>query len=72
MNATPAAPPRAPVALFAPSPTSSVRPEAPPLPPARRTPLAVWKAFALAGTWVGLKLRPLFGLINPRPGDGVC
>ncbi|MFF5896924.1 YeeE/YedE family protein [Streptomyces argenteolus] len=32
----------------------------------------VWGAFALAGTWVGLKLRPLFGLGNPKPGDGVC
>ncbi|WP_320773464.1 YeeE/YedE family protein [Streptomyces sp. CRN 30] len=32
----------------------------------------LWGAFALAGTWVGLKLRPLFGLGNPKPGDGVC
>jgi uncharacterized membrane protein YedE/YeeE len=32
----------------------------------------VWGAFALAGTWAGLKLRPLFGLANPKPGDGVC
>ncbi|WP_217255002.1 YeeE/YedE family protein [Streptomyces sp. AC602_WCS936] len=32
----------------------------------------LWAAFALAGTWVGLKLRPLFGLGNPKPGDGVC
>ncbi len=32
----------------------------------------LWGAFALAGTWVGLTLRPLFGLGNPKPGDGVC
>lgn len=32
----------------------------------------LWGAFALGGTWVGLKLRPLFGLANPKPGDGVC
>ncbi|MFD4260373.1 YeeE/YedE thiosulfate transporter family protein [Streptomyces sp. NPDC058534] len=32
----------------------------------------LWGAFALAGTWVGLRLRPLFGLGNPKPGDGVC
>ncbi|MER5475812.1 YeeE/YedE family protein [Streptomyces sp. NPDC002734] len=32
----------------------------------------LWGAFALGGTWVGLKLRPLFGLGNPKPGDGVC
>ncbi|MGW0605113.1 YeeE/YedE family protein [Streptomyces sp. NPDC002640] len=32
----------------------------------------LWGAFALGGTWIGLKLRPLFGLGNPRPGDGVC
>ena len=28
--------------------------------------------FALGGTWVGLKLRPLFGLGNPKPSDSVC
>nr|WP_228122556.1 YeeE/YedE family protein [Saccharothrix syringae] len=32
----------------------------------------LWGVFALGGTWVGLKLRPLFGLANPKPGDGVC
>ena len=32
----------------------------------------VWGACALAGTWAGLKLRPGFGLANPKPGDGVC
>ncbi|MFE9726779.1 YeeE/YedE family protein [Streptomyces sp. NPDC005794] len=32
----------------------------------------LWGAVALAGTWLGLKLRPLFGLGNPKPGDGVC
>ncbi|MFD7920908.1 YeeE/YedE family protein [Streptomyces sp. NPDC059740] len=32
----------------------------------------VWGAVALVGTWVGLRLRPLFGLGNPRPGDSVC
>jgi len=32
----------------------------------------LWAVLALAGTWVGLRLRPLFGLGNPRPGDSVC
>jgi uncharacterized membrane protein YedE/YeeE len=32
----------------------------------------IWAAFALFGTWVGLKLRPLFGLGNPAPTDSVC
>lgn len=32
----------------------------------------LWAVFALAGTWVGLKLRPLFGLGNPKPTDGAC
>ncbi|MFF0211579.1 YeeE/YedE family protein [Streptomyces althioticus] len=32
----------------------------------------IWGATALLGTWAGLKLRPLFGLGNPKPGDGVC
>ena len=32
----------------------------------------LWGAFALLGTWAGLKLRPLFGLGNPKPGDGIC
>ncbi|MFI8952673.1 YeeE/YedE family protein, partial [Streptomyces sp. NPDC053750] len=37
----PAAPPRATTPLLAPSPTSSERPQAPPLTPVRRTPLVV-------------------------------
>ncbi|GAB3754569.1 YeeE/YedE family protein [Microlunatus parietis] len=32
----------------------------------------LWAAFALGGTWVGLKLRPLFGLGNPKPNDSIC
>lgn len=32
----------------------------------------IWGAVALIGTWAGLKLRPLFGLGNPKPGDSVC
>jgi uncharacterized membrane protein YedE/YeeE len=32
----------------------------------------VWGLCAMAGTWAGLKLRPAFGLGNPKPGDGVC
>ena len=32
----------------------------------------LWGVFALGGTWIGLKLRPLFGLGNPRPTDSVC
>ncbi|WP_375002854.1 YeeE/YedE family protein [Aeromicrobium sp. CTD01-1L150] len=32
----------------------------------------VWGLVALAGTWVGLRLRPLFGLAVPRPKDTVC
>ena len=32
----------------------------------------IWGAVALVGTWAGLRLRPLFGLGNPKPGDGVC
>lgn len=24
------------------------------------------------GTWLGLRLRPLFGLVNPKPTDSVC
>ena len=31
-----------------------------------------WGALALAGTWAGLKVRPLFGLANPKPTDSVC
>ncbi|MFJ9407183.1 YeeE/YedE family protein [Streptomyces sp. NPDC101393] len=32
----------------------------------------IWGATALLGTWAGLKLRPVFGLANPRAGDGIC
>lgn len=32
----------------------------------------VWGIMALLGTWVGLRLRPVFGLSRPRPTDGVC
>jgi uncharacterized membrane protein YedE/YeeE len=32
----------------------------------------LWAVTALMGTWVGLKLRPLFGLTNPKPTDSVC
>ena len=32
----------------------------------------VWGAVALLGTWVGLRLRPLFRLGVPKQGDGVC
>ncbi|WP_037333546.1 YeeE/YedE family protein [Saccharomonospora piscinae] len=32
----------------------------------------LWAVFALGGTWVGLKLRPLFGLTVPKPSDSVC
>ena len=32
----------------------------------------LWGIFALAGTWVGLKLRPLFGLANPIRTDSIC
>ncbi len=32
----------------------------------------IWGAVALGGTWAGLRLRPYFGLGNPKPGDGVC
>lgn len=32
----------------------------------------VWGVFALLGTYVGLKLRPLFGLTNPKPADSIC
>lgn len=32
----------------------------------------VWGVMALVGTWIGLRLRPLFGLSRPRPTDGVC
>lgn len=32
----------------------------------------VWGFAALAGTWVGLRGRQLFGLANPAPSDSVC
>jgi uncharacterized membrane protein YedE/YeeE len=32
----------------------------------------LWGVFALAGTWIGLKLRPVFGLGNPAPTDSIC
>ena len=32
----------------------------------------VWALFALVGTWVGLKARPVFGLSVPKPEDSVC
>ncbi|MFE4371660.1 YeeE/YedE family protein [Streptomyces sp. NPDC056835] len=32
----------------------------------------IWGAVAILGTWAGLKLRPLFALSNPKPGDGIC
>ena len=32
----------------------------------------IWGLMALGGTWIGLRLRPLFGLTNPRPTDSVC
>jgi hypothetical protein len=32
----------------------------------------VWGVMALAGTFVGLRLRPLFGLTNPKPVDSIC
>ena len=32
----------------------------------------VWGVFALLGTYVGVKLRPLFGLTNPKPADSIC
>ena len=32
----------------------------------------IWGACAIAGTVAGLRLRPLFGMRNPRPTDAVC
>ncbi len=32
----------------------------------------IWGAVALGGTWVGLRLRPFFGLDVPKRYDGVC
>lgn len=32
----------------------------------------IWAVVALAGTWVGLKLRPYFGLGVPKSQDSIC
>jgi uncharacterized membrane protein YedE/YeeE len=32
----------------------------------------LWGLLAIAGTYVGLRVRPWFGLANPKPGDSVC
>lgn len=32
----------------------------------------LWGVLALSGTFLGLKLRPVFGLGNPKPSDSVC
>lgn len=32
----------------------------------------LWGVLAIAGTYAGLRLRPLFGLTNPKPTDSVC
>ncbi|GAA0519628.1 membrane protein [Saccharopolyspora subtropica] len=32
----------------------------------------LWGATAIAGTYAGVALRPLFGLTNPKPSDAVC
>jgi hypothetical protein len=32
----------------------------------------IWGAMALLGTYVGIRLRPLFGLTNPLPTDSAC
>ena len=32
----------------------------------------LWGAMALGGTWLGLKLRPRFGLAVPRRTDSSC
>jgi uncharacterized membrane protein YedE/YeeE len=32
----------------------------------------LWAVMAIAGTYAGLALRPLFGLSNPKPSDSVC
>jgi hypothetical protein len=32
----------------------------------------IWGVMALLGTFVGLRLRPLFGLSNPTPSDSIC
>ena len=32
----------------------------------------IWGVTALGGTWLGLRLRSVFGLTNPKPSDSVC
>ncbi len=32
----------------------------------------LWGVFALGGTWLGLRLRPLFGLANSAPSVSSC
>jgi branched-subunit amino acid ABC-type transport system permease component len=32
----------------------------------------VWGCAALLGTVAGVKLRPVFGLMNPKSTDGIC
>lgn len=32
----------------------------------------LWGVLALGGTWAGLKVRPLFGMSNPKPTDSTC
>ncbi len=32
----------------------------------------LWGVLALIGTWIGLKLRPRFGLNVPKPSDSAC
>ncbi len=32
----------------------------------------IWGLTALGGTWLGLRLRTVFGLNNPKPTDSVC
>lgn len=32
----------------------------------------VWGACALCGAWLGVRLRPLFALANPKGDDGIC
>jgi uncharacterized membrane protein YedE/YeeE len=32
----------------------------------------VWGLCALGGAWLGVRLRPLFGLTNPKPDNGIC
>lgn len=32
----------------------------------------LWGVMALLGTFAGLRVRPLFGLTNPKPSDSIC